>query len=58
MREGGKRLSAGRQGKVEKICCKYNFPLVGMVVDLYVTCACIMFKVSFSGGRHGGFEKC
>jgi len=29
-----------------------------MVVDLHVTCACIMFQVSFSGGRHGGFEKC
>jgi len=25
------------------------------VVDLHVTC--IMFKVPFSGGRHGGFEK-
>jgi len=26
------------------------------VVDLHVTC--VMSKVSFSGGRHGGFEKC
>ena len=36
---------------LKKICHKYNFPLVGMVVDLYVTCACIMFKVSLSVGR-------
>jgi len=33
------------------ICHKYNFPLVGMVLDLYVTCACIMFRVSLSVGR-------
>ena len=36
---------------LKKICHKYNFPLVGMVVDVYVTCACIMFKVSLSVGR-------